>query len=291
VIVAELQPIGFRRLTLDWRRTYVMGVLNTTPDSFSDGGLSMGAAAVVRAQTLAENGADIVDVGGESTRPGAVPVAAAEERARIGPLLQALASPTPPFSERPCVVSIDTYKAEVADFALQSGAELVNDISGGALDPDLFPTVARHGAAVVIGHLRGSPADMAERADYDDVVLRVLEELAARIECAIEAGVARDRILVDPGIGFAKSAVHNVELLKRLREVAALGCPIVLGASRKSFLGTITGQKLDAREVATAAADAIAIINGAHVIRVHDVTLQRDAVRLADAVRYGMGVA
>jgi dihydropteroate synthase len=266
----------FRRLTLDWRRTYLMGVVNVTPDSFSDGGsYTAEDAAVARGAALVADGADFVDVGGESTRPGAPPVATAEERRRVLPVIERLAGLT--------TLSIDTYKAEVADAALAAGAEIVNDVSGGAFDPELLGVVARHGAAVVLGHLRGAPADMQSRASYGDVVIEVLNELSERVARARAAGVAR--VLVDPGLGFAKTAEHNLTLLARLGELARLGCPIVVGASRKSFLGQLTGRAVDARELATAAADAAAVLHGAHVVRVHDVAAQRDAVRVADAIR------
>ena len=276
--MAELQPMEFRRLTLDWRRTYLMGVLNVTPDSFSDGNHWIDPErAVAHGAFLVASGADVVDVGGESTRPGAQPIAADEERRRVLPVVR-------PLAER-VTVSIDTYKAEVAQAALDAGAEVVNDVSGGALDPDLLRVTARAGAALVLGHLRGSPADMSARAEYDDVVREVRDELAERVARAVEAGVPRARVLVDPGLGFAKRAEHNLRLLARLDGIAQLGLPIVVGASRKSFLGKLTGRAADARELATAAADTAAILRGAHMVRVHDVAAQRDAVLVADAVR------
>lgn len=254
-----------------------MGVVNATPDSFSDGGRYVEAdAAIAQGRRLSAEGADVIDVGGESTRPGARAVPAAEEAARVVPVVEALA--------REVTVSVDTYKAEVADRALAAGAEIVNDVSGGALDSDLLSVVARRGAVVILGHLRGSPADMQAEAAYDDVVAEVQAELRARIARAEEAGVPRGRILVDPGLGFAKTGAHNVTLIARLRELGALGCGIVIGASRKSFLGQLTGRGVEAREYATAAAHTAAILNGAGVVRVHDVAAQRDAVRVADAI-------
>jgi dihydropteroate synthase len=276
--MVEVRPLEFRRATFDFSRTYLMGVVNVTPDSFSDGGAwAEGNAALARGLKLVADGADLVDVGGESTRPGAVPVSAREESARVVPVVRALAAGA--------IVSVDTYKATVAAAALDAGAELVNDISGGALDPDMLRVVARHGAYVILGHLRGTPADMSARARYDDVVREVVAELAQRIEAATAAGVARERVLVDPGLGFAKSAEHNVALLANLDAVAALGCPVVVGASRKSFLGKLTGREVNERELATAAADTAAVLHGAHVVRVHDVAAQRDAVLVADAIR------
>jgi len=259
--VVELQ---FKLTTLDWRRTYVMGVVNATPDSF--------AGSEPLSSLMA---ADIVDVGGESTRPGAGRVSADEELGRVLPVLaQARGKVT---------LSIDTYKAPVAAAALEAGAEIVNDISGGTLDPDIFRVVARAEAALVVGHLRGTPADMQAHARYDDVVREVRDELADRLARAREAGVRR--LLIDPGIGFAKTPEQNLTLLAHLRALRDLACPIVVGASRKSFLGKLTGRPVGDRELATAAADTAAILNGANIVRVHDVAAQLAAVRVADAVR------
>lgn len=276
--------LTFRRATFDFARTIVMGVVNVTPDSFSDGGACADPAqAIAHGERLVADGADIVDVGGESTRPGAAPVPAREELGRVVPIVRALAGAV--------TVSVDTYKASVAAAALDAGAELVNDVSGGTLDPELFAVVARHGAHVIVGHLRGTPAEMNARARYNDVVTEVMRELDQRIDAAVAAGVARDRILVDPGLGFAKTGEHNLLLLARLDAFAALGCPIVVGASRKSFLGTLTGKDVRERELATAAAHTAAILGGAAMVRVHDVAVQRDAIVVADAIRRARKVA
>jgi dihydropteroate synthase len=277
--MVELSPLVFRRATFDWRRTYLMGVVNVTPDSFSDGGAFLDpAVAVAHGRRLVAEGADLVDVGGESTRPGAEPVPAAEERARVVPVVRALRDVA--------TIAVDTYKAEVAAAALAEGAEIVNDISGGTLDPALFPTVATHGAVVVVGHLRAQPKQMQAHARYTDVVREVLDELSTRVAAARAAGVARERIWIDPGLGFAKTAEHNLEILARLGEFRALGCPIVVGASRKSFVGALTGREVGARELGTAAANAAAVLGGANVVRVHDVAAQRDAVVVADAIAH-----
>jgi len=276
--MVELQPLGFRRATFDWRRTYLMGVVNVTPDSFSDGGAWAGAdAAIARGLQLVTDGADLVDVGGESTRPGAEPVSARDEAARVVPVVRALA----PMA----TVSVDTYKAAVAAAALDAGAEIVNDVSSGTMDPELLRVVAQHGACVVLGHLRGTPADMNAHARYGDVVHEVIAELSERIDEATAAGIDRSRVLIDPGIGFAKTAEHNLALLARLGELGRLGCPIAVGVSRKSFLGRLTGCDVADRELATAAADTAAILAGANLVRVHDVAAQRDAVLVADAIR------
>ena len=262
-----LQPLQLKRITLDWSRTYVMGVVNATPDSFS--GSSPDPLALIAA------GADIVDVGGESTRPGAAWVDAAEERRRILPVLER--------ARGRVTLSVDTYKAEVAAAALSAGAEMVNDISGGTLDPGILGVVARAGAAYVVGHTRGTPAEMQSHAQYQDVVAEVRDELAERVARARAAGV--ERILIDPGIGFAKTAEQNVALLAGLEALKRLELPIVVGASRKSFLGKLTGRPVDDRELATAAADTAAILRGANVIRVHDVAVQLAAIQVADALR------
>jgi dihydropteroate synthase len=275
--MVELHPLEFRREKFDFRRTYVMGVVNTTPDSFSDGNRWLDTpSALTRGVDLKAAGADLIDVGGESTRPGATPVPAREEIARVVPVIRALRDVA--------VVSIDTYKSDVAAAALDAGAEVVNDVSGGTLDPELLRVTARSRAYLILGHLRGSPTDMNEHARYKDVVQEVRDELARRIEAAVAAGNSRSRLLIDPGLGFAKTAEHSLTLLARLRELHVLGLPVVVGASRKSFLGRVTGREVGAREVATAAADAVAIINGAHIVRVHDVAGQRDAVLVADAI-------
>jgi dihydropteroate synthase len=262
--VVELQ---FKLTTLDWRRTYVMGVVNATPDSFS------GSSKDPR--ELVAQGADLVDVGGESTRPGAAVVSEAEEWARVLPVLER--------ARGQVTLSIDSYKASVAARALGAGAEMVNDISGGTLDPDILRVVADREAAYVVGHLRGTPADMQSRAAYDDVVREVHDELNERVARAKEAGVRR--ILIDPGIGFAKSAEHNLQLLRHLKVLSGIGYPIVVGTSRKSFLGKVTGRPVDDRELATAAADTAAILHGANIVRVHDVAAQLAAIQVADAVR------
>jgi len=270
--------LTFRRASFDVSRTIVMGVVNVTPDSFSDGGsFADTAAAIAHGGKLVADGADIVDVGGESTRPGAGPVPVKEEAARVLPVVRALAGAV--------TVSVDTYKAAVAAAALDAGAEIVNDVSGGALDPELLAVVARHRAYVVLGHMRGTPAEMQGHARYTDVVREVKSELSERIDAAIAAGVAGTHILVDPGLGFAKSGAHNLSLLAGLAEIAALGMPVVVGASRKSFLGALTGRDAGERETATAAANTAAILNGAAMVRVHDVRTQKDAIAVADAIK------
>ena len=277
-MVPAAATLAFRRATFDFGRTYVIGVVNVTADSFSDGGAFLDpAAAIAHGRALVAAGADVVDIGGESTRPGATPVAAGDEAARVVPVVRALAEVA--------TVSVDTVKASVAAAALDAGAEIVNDVSGGTIDRELLAVVARHRAVVILGHIRGTPADMQLHARYEDVVRDVTRELGRRVEAAVDAGVEQARILVDPGLGFAKTAEHNLQLLARLDALSALGCPIVVGASRKSFLGKLTGQDVAHREQATAAANTVAILNGAAMVRVHDVAAQRDAVAVADAIK------
>jgi dihydropteroate synthase len=276
----DLLPVRFRHRILDWRRTYLMGVVNVTPDSFSDGGRFASVDdAVAYGRSLCADGADLLDVGGESTRPGAQAVDTAEELARVLPVIEQLSK------SGDVIISIDTCKAEVARAALELGAEVVNDVSGGLADPALLVEVARAGAAVVVGHLRGTPWDMQSHARYSDVVGEVSAELSARVEAARAAGVGSDRIWIDPGLGFAKEAEHSLQLIGDLERLTRLGHPLVVGASRKSFLGQVTGLPVGERELATAAADTAAILKGASVVRVHDVRQQRGAVAVADALK------
>ncbi len=263
---------------------YVVGVLNVTPDSFSDGGRFLDpGAAVAQALRLASEGADLIDVGGESTRPGASEVPAREEIARVVPVLERLAA-----ARLPVPVSIDTSKAEVARAALDAGAAMVNDVRGLA-DPDLRRVVAAAGVPVVLMHMRGTPRDMRERATYRDLVGEVKGELEEAIERAEVAGVARERIVIDPGIGFAKTAEQSVELLARLPALAALGRPLYVGPSRKSFIGALTGAPSEDRLAGTLAAVTACVLGGATFVRVHDVAAARQAVRVAAALRASGG--
>jgi dihydropteroate synthase len=275
------QPPGLPQL----RRCLVMGVVNVTPDSFSDGGAWLEpAAAVSHGLRMAAEGADIVDVGGESTRPGAGRVDEAEELRRIGPVVSELAAAG-------VLVSVDTMRPAVAEFALAAGARLVNDISGGLADPALPRLVAGAGVPYVIAHWRGFSSDMQDRAVYDDVVHEVRDELGRQVDAVIAAGVDPSMIVVDPGIGFAKLAGHNWSLLARLDEIARPGgrppFPVLVGASRKSFLGRLLAgadgvpRPVDGRDDATVAVTALAAAAGAWCVRVHAVPANADAVRVA----------
>jgi len=273
---------GGNRLELG-ERTLVMAILNITPDSFAGGGARMEPArAVDDALRMVEEGADILDVGGESTRPGAEPVPADEELRRVLPVLEGLAG------RARVPISIDTYKARVAEAALDRGASIVNDISGLLYEPELGQVAARRGAPLVLMHHRGRSSDMYREAVYGDVVDDVAAELSARIDAALAAGVARDRIVIDPGLGFAKRPEHTYGALANLDRLAALDRPILVGASRKSFLRESIGDRPAADRLwATAAAVTAAVLNGAHIVRVHDVREMVDVVRTADRIRSG----
>jgi dihydropteroate synthase len=269
-------------------RCLVMGVVNVTPDSFSDGGQWYGAeAAIGHGLELVEQGADIVDVGGESTRPGAQRIEAEEELRRVRPVVTELVKAGVP-------VSIDTMRARVASFALDAGARLVNDVSGGLADPDMPRLVAAAGASYVVMHWRGHSHDMYARATYADVVGEVREELTRRVDAVVAAGVDPGRIVIDPGLGFGKRPEHNWPLLARLPEVATLGgrtFPVLVAASRKGFLGGLlagpdgTPRPIGGREEATVAITALAAAGGAWCVRVHQVPASSDAVRVAAAWR------
>jgi dihydropteroate synthase len=261
------------------RRPLVMGILNVTPDSFSDGGRYRNPdEAIARGLRMAEEGADIVDVGGESTRPGADPVGVEEERDRILPVVESLAR----WLSIP--VSIDTRHAEVAREALDAGAALVNDVAGLARDEAMLALVAERKAPVVLMHMRGDPSTMRSRAEYRDVMGEIVSELSAALSDAVARGVSREQIVVDPGIGFSKEAPASFEILRRLPELRALGRPILVGPSRKSFLGSLTGAPPEGRLPATIAAVTIAALQGAHILRVHDVEETVAAIRVAGAV-------
>jgi len=254
-------------------RVLVMGVVNATPDSFSDGAAYDPAEHAAR---LVEEGADIVDVGGESTRPGAEAVDAKTERARVLPVLRALSNSKVPLS-------IDTTKADVAKAALDAGAEIVNDVSGFSRDPQMG--AAARGAAVLLMHSRGTPQDMGQRASYADLMGEILAELEQAVDRAIQAGIPAERIALDPGLGFAKVGAQNFTVLRRLRELTQLGRPLAVGASRKSFIGKVTGREAADRLFGSVAAAVSAALSGAAIVRVHDVRATRDALLVADAIR------
>jgi len=265
------------------RKTLVMGVLNVTPDSFSDGGLFFGvSSAVDHALRMVEDGADIIDIGGESTRPGSDPVSAEDELRRVVPVIRALAGriDTP--------ISIDTYKSAVARAAIEEGAQIVNDVSGLRFDRSMAEVVAGSEVAVVLMHMRGTPKSMQMAPSYLNLVAEVKEYLAQGIEAAGRAGISEDRMIIDPGIGFGKTFAHNLEIIRRLGEFRSLGKPILVGPSRKAFIGKYLGDvPVEERLEGTAAAVAISIFNGASIVRVHDVKEMGRVACIADAILRG----
>jgi dihydropteroate synthase len=257
--------------------TLVMGIVNVTPDSFSDGGRYLAPdAAIAHGRELRAAGADILDVGGESTRPGAAAVDAAEESARVLPVIEALTADG-------ARVSVDTSKPDVAEAALAAGAEIVNDVTALA-DPAMTAVCADARCGVVLMHMKGTPRTMQDDPTYDDVVAEVRGFLADRLEAAVADGIDRERIWIDPGIGFGKTVEHNLELIARLDRIADLGRPVVVGASRKNFIGAITGRPVDERLGGSVAAGVVAAANGAAVLRVHDVAATVEALRVADPI-------
>jgi dihydropteroate synthase len=257
----------------------IMGIVNVTPDSFSDGGEFLDPQrAIAHGRQLAAEGADVLDVGGESTRPGAEGVTAEEELARVAPVVEALARDDGP------AVSIDTSKLAVAESALTLGAAMVNDVTALRAEPELAALCAKRRCEVVLMHMLGDPRTMQENPVYEDVVDDIKAFLAERIEFAISQGIEEERIWIDPGIGFGKTVEHNLELHRRLGELAELGRPIAFGSSRKTFIGKLTGAAVDQRLGGTIASNVIARVNGASMLRVHDVAPIRQGVTVADAV-------
>jgi dihydropteroate synthase len=267
--------------TFTWKkRTYLMGVLNVTPDSFSDGGEFHNLdAALSQAKYLVESGADILDIGGESTRPNSEKVSLSEELNRVLPVIKAIRK------ELTIPISVDTTKAEVAKAAVLAGADIVNDISGATFDPEMLSTVADLGVPIVLMHIRGTPQTMQKLTDYQDLIGEILQFLKQQINAAIAAGIDPSKIIIDPGIGFAKNYQQNLEILRRLSEFKSLNCPILVGVSRKSFIGHILNQP-DAKQRVwgTGAACCAAIANSADILRVHDVKEMRDISLVADAI-------
>jgi len=258
----------------------VMGIVNITPDSFSDGGRSFSpAAAAETARSLIQQGADLLDIGGESTRPGSDPVPLEEELRRLLPVVEQLGA------ETDVPLSIDTSKAKVAELALARGASIINDVTALRGDPDMVGVVADSGAAVVLMHMLGTPRTMQDDPRYDDVVSEVLNFLAGRIDWCESRGIPRARIAVDPGIGFGKRFEHNLQLLRNLKRFGNLGCTLLVGTSHKGLLGTLTGRGVSDRAVASAVSSLAACMGGARVVRVHDVPAMVDAIKVWTELR------
>ena len=280
------QPWQIRDRRFDWgSRTYLMGVLNVTPDSFSDGGqFDTVETALAQAKALVEANMDILDIGGQSTRPGAGQISLSEECDRVLPILRAIRT-APHDWLRDIPISIDTTRAEVARAALAAGADIVNDISGGSFEPEIFKVAAAAGAPVVLMHLRGTPETMQQMTDYTDLMGEIVSFLAAQADKAVAAGVDPKKIAVDPGIGFAKTIEQNLTILRELEKLKVMGCPILVGTSRKSFIGKLLNQpEAQQRAWGTAATLDCAIAHGADIVRVHDGPQMRDVCRMADAL-------
>lgn len=285
-VVATCQPrsrppaltVGGRTLQFG-DRAYIMGVVNVTPDSFSDGGQFLDADdAVDHALSLVDAGADIIDIGGESTRPGAEPVDADEELQRVLPVIEGLRARSDVW------ISVDTYKSQVAHTAVDAGADIINDISGLGFDDQMASTVADTDAALVLMHIRKTPRNMQRDITYDDVVDDIHDYFRRRIQRADDAGVNSDRIILDPGIGFGKTVDHNYQILRRLQQFTDLGHPLLVGTSRKSLIGAVVDRTPEQRVWGTAATVAASILTGADIVRVHDVEQMYDVVRVTEAV-------
>ena len=267
---------------LSLERPLIMGILNVTPDSFSDGNLySDPGRAIERALEMVAEGADIIDIGGESTRPGAAPVSAEDELKRIIPVIAGLAGRTS------CPISVDTWKSTAARAAMDAGAAIINDISGFNFDPRMATVAAQTGAGVVLMHTRGTPQTMQQDVEYSDLIGEVIHSLRQSIAIAGQAGIERERIAVDPGIGFSKRAAHNLEILRRLREFTSIGLPLLAGTSRKSFIGKVLNRETGQRIYGTSATVALAVLGGADILRVHDVREMRDVADMAHAITTG----
>jgi len=274
------EPVSGRFLFDIVGRTRVMGVLNRTPDSFSDGGKFMDEKkAVSRIMEMVRDGADIIDIGGESTRPGSVGVSVSEEIRRTIPLIEKISV------EPEVLISIDTSKHEVARQALRAGASIVNDITGLKSDPEMAGVIAESGAAVCVMHMKGVPKNMQDNPVYNDVMGEIIAGLRESIDIAERAGIPADKIIVDPGIGFGKTVSHNLIIINRLAELKVLGKPILVGISRKSFIGAVLNKDTGNRVIGTAVASAFAILGGANIIRVHDTKEMVDVAKMSDAIK------
>lgn len=273
-----LVPLKIGERVFSWTEIpYFMGVVNVTPDSFSDGGKYFSlSSAITRVRELLEEGADIIDVGGESTRPFSDPVPVEEELKRVIPVIKAIKQEFPEV-----IISIDTYKSKVAEEALKAGAHLVNDISGGTFDPKMVEVIKSYECPYIVMHIKGTPKTMQIDPKYEDVVKEVKEFLYRRIEFLVEKGVKFENILIDPGLGFGKTLEHNLEILKRIKEFFSLNRPLVLGHSRKSFIGAIVDRSDPLkREGGTVGVSIWAALKGVHILRVHKVDLNKDAIKM-----------
>ncbi|MDD5456680.1 MAG: dihydropteroate synthase [Candidatus Margulisbacteria bacterium] len=283
-VMSPLKPVKIGKTSFDFnKKPFLMGILNVTPDSFSDGGkFDTVGKAVTHAAEMLKNGADIIDIGGESTRPGSREISAEEESARVLPVIKAILKKFPGT-----LISIDTWKAEVAEKALKAGAVMVNDISAGTFDAKMFQTIARYKVPVVLMHTPGKPRSMQKNIRYNDLLTDIYTFFQERIKVAVNQGVKKELIIIDPGIGFGKKLEHNLELIKRINIFRGLGRPILLGPSRKRFIGDITGRDEAGRMPGTAVAVALGVNNGANIVRVHDVKELKDVLLVTTAIMKG----
>lgn len=262
------------------KRTCIMGILNVTPDSFSDGGLFYDKEkAVSHALEMAGQGADIIDIGGESTRPGADEISIDQEIDRVVPVIEALRN------QSDIIISIDTYKSKTARYALEAGADIINDISGLNFDPEMSEVAAKYDTPVIIMHIKGTPKNMQNNPHYNNLIDEIKGYLKNSIKKAVEAGINRQKIIIDPGIGFGKSVKDNYIILNRLNEFLDIDCPVLMGVSRKSFIGKLLDLSENERIMGTAAAVAVSVVNGADIVRVHDVAEMAEVVRVADSIK------
>lgn len=261
------------------QKTHIMGILNRSPDSFYDGGRFLEKrAAVSQVYKMVDEGADIIDIGGQSTRPGSNPVSQEEEIERVTPIIEEVAN------NINVPISIDTYKSVVAREAIKKGASIINDITGLKGDPEMAGVIAEYNAGVVLMHIKGTPKNMQDNPQYENLIEEIIEYLRDSIKIGTDAGISPDKMIIDPGIGFGKTPEHNLSIIKRLGEFKVLDKPILIGVSRKSFIGTVLNANLDGRLFGTAAACAISIANGANIIRVHDVKEMKEIARMTDAI-------
>ncbi|MBD1828361.1 dihydropteroate synthase [Microcoleus vaginatus GB1-A2] len=279
------RTLTIRNKSFEWgKRTYLMGVLNVTPDSFSDGGdFYTRESALAQAENMVKSGVDIIDIGGQSTRPGAAEISTSEEIDRVIPLVQILRQKPDIFGSVP--ISVDTTRAQVAKAAVEAGADIINDISGATFDSEMLSTVAQLKVPIILMHIRGTPQTMQKLTDYRDLIGEIKEFLESRIAEAVAAGIDKSHIILDPGIGFAKNYSQNLEIMRELRKFRILNCPLLVGVSRKSFIGHILNQPEAKQRIwGTAAACTGAIANSADILRVHDVREMRDVSQVADAI-------
>ncbi|HCT85243.1 MAG TPA: dihydropteroate synthase, partial [Candidatus Margulisbacteria bacterium] len=281
----RLHPIVIGKKTFDFNvQSYLMGILNVTPDSFSDGGQYYSAEDALRkAKQLINEEADIIDIGGQSTRPGAESIQIEEEIKRVLPVIKAIRT----ISTIP--ISIDTFHSRVAHTALQEGADMVNDISGLRFDPEMAAVVKKHNCPVALMHTQGMPLTMQKNPTYSNIIQEIIEYLEDSIKLAIETGIDKSKIIIDPGIGFGKNINHNLSILHNLGELKTLKCPILVGTSRKSFIGKILGDPVDERILGTAVTNVIALNNGANIIRVHDVKEMKKVITMSESIKYYKG--